>query len=105
MMKRVVAVLLLFGGVWTLLATIPPRSLAQPAAAASLDDPAAVPRMSVEALKKLLHTDKVVVVDVRGDASYKAGHIWGAISMPLEAVEKRAAELKDEKRTIVTYCS
>ena len=46
---------------------------------------------------------EVVVVDVRPAAEYAAGHIAGAISVPLEVLEARLAELPPG-REVVAYC-
>ena len=62
-------------------------------------------RIPYDEFRKLYDSDKVLVLDVRGDASYRAGHIPGAISLPLDMVEKKIHELKKETRPIVTYCS
>lgn len=62
-------------------------------------------RMPLEEFRKLYARRQVLVLDVRGVDAYRAGHIPGAISLPLDVVEKKAAELKKERRTIVTYCS
>jgi rhodanese-related sulfurtransferase len=61
----------------------------------------------VDEFKKLLAASAVVVVDVRDDESYKAGHIPGAILVTGEDVaEGNGAErLRNERRPIVTYCS
>jgi rhodanese-related sulfurtransferase len=66
---------------------------------------ATTPRISVDDLKKLLDADKAIVLDVRGKSSYEAGHIAGALLVPLETVAARAAEWKTTGKTIVTYCS
>jgi phage shock protein E len=62
-------------------------------------------RISYDDFRKLYDSGKVLVIDVRGDASYRAGHIPGAISIPLEAIEAKISGLKKEPRPIVTYCS
>jgi SAM-dependent methyltransferase len=64
-------------------------------------------RIGVDEFKKLLAASAVVVVDVRDDESYKAGHIPGAILVTGEDVaEGNGAErLRNERRPIVTYCS
>ncbi|MBI2834911.1 MAG: rhodanese-like domain-containing protein [Acidobacteria bacterium] len=69
------------------------------------DPTASVPRVSLEELKKLIAADDVLIVDVRGDETYREGHIPGAISIPLADVEKRAGELRKTPKKIVTYCS
>src|SRR5688500_8904763 len=45
----------------------------------------------------------VVVVDVRPEPEYEAGHIEGARSIPLEKLERRLAELPAEAE-VVAYC-
>jgi 3-mercaptopyruvate sulfurtransferase SseA len=63
-----------------------------------------VKRVTGADLEKLLKEGKAVVVDVRSQAMYDAGHITGARLIPLPDVDKRANELPRDK-TIVTYCS
>src|SRR5919202_1665026 len=46
---------------------------------------------------------KAVVLDVRPEAEYRAGHIPGAISAPLERLEAIAPTLK-KRREVVAYC-
>lgn len=46
---------------------------------------------------------KAVVIDVRPPEEYRAGHIPGAISMPLEQVDKGVAALPARKE-IIAYC-
>jgi rhodanese-related sulfurtransferase len=48
---------------------------------------------------------KVLVVDVRDEGSFAAGHIPGAINIPLGTEDKRLNRLKTETRPIVTYCA
>ncbi|NNM96955.1 MAG: ArsR family transcriptional regulator, partial [Candidatus Dormibacteraeota bacterium] len=45
----------------------------------------------------------VVVVDVRPSLEYLAGHIAGAISIPVDELEDRLGELPND-REIVAYC-
>jgi rhodanese-related sulfurtransferase len=45
----------------------------------------------------------VVLVDVRPEEEYAAGHIEGARSIPLEELERRLADLPAE-REVVAYC-
>jgi rhodanese-related sulfurtransferase/biotin operon repressor len=53
-------------------------------------------------LARLARRD-VVLVDVRPEAEYEAGHIEGAKSIPLEELERRLAELPADAE-IVAYC-
>jgi 3-mercaptopyruvate sulfurtransferase SseA len=62
-------------------------------------------RISLAEFKKLLDQDKVVVLDVRGADAYRAGHIPGAVLVPLETVAGRAAEYAKVAKPIVTYCA
>jgi rhodanese-related sulfurtransferase/predicted transcriptional regulator len=56
-----------------------------------------------EELVKRLARGDVVLVDVRPEEEYAAGHITGARSIPLEELERRLAELPAE-REVVAYC-
>ncbi len=62
-------------------------------------------RISVEDFKQLQAKGDVLILDVRDAESYRNGHLPGAVLMPLDTVESRAAALRSEKRPIVTYCS
>ncbi len=55
-----------------------------------------------ELLERLKRGD-VVLVDVRPEAEYAAGHIEGAHSIPLDELERRLAELPADTE-IVAYC-
>jgi rhodanese-related sulfurtransferase/predicted transcriptional regulator len=56
-----------------------------------------------EALLERLARGDVVVVDVRPEVEYEAGHIEGARSIPLDELERRLAELPSDAE-IVAYC-
>jgi rhodanese-related sulfurtransferase len=47
--------------------------------------------------------NEVVLLDVRPEVEYQAGHLPGAISIPLDELERRLDELPKSK-TIVAYC-
>ena len=55
-----------------------------------------------ELLERLAQGD-VVLVDVRPEEEFAAGHIEGARSIPLDELERRLAELPGD-REIVAYC-
>lgn len=76
-----------------------------PAFAAAQDISAPELRIEWAEFKKAYDAKRVVVVDVRGQEAYDAGHIPGSISVPLDDVEKRAGELKRAGKPIVLYCS
>lgn len=52
----------------------------------------------------LVKQGKAVFVDVRPKADYDAGHIKGAISIPLPELQGRYAQLP-LKKTLITYCA
>lgn len=54
-------------------------------------------------LQRLAKTTKLTVLDVRPAAEYEAGHIPGAVSIPLHELADRLAELPGD-RQIVAYC-
>ncbi len=56
-----------------------------------------------ELRQRLKRKDKVVVLDVRPQEEYEAGHIPGAISIPLNELKRRVKELPKSKQ-IVAYC-
>ena len=61
-------------------------------------------RVTVAELKDLLAKNEAIVLDVRNQASYDAGHIRGARLIPEAEVVNHADELPRDK-LIVTYCS
>jgi rhodanese-related sulfurtransferase/DNA-binding HxlR family transcriptional regulator len=63
----------------------------------------AVEQVSAAELQERLARGQVVVLDVRPEPEYKAGHIEGARSAPLPALESVAAKLP-KRREIVAYC-
>ena len=66
--------------------------------------PDGVRRVTIEELEALTKEGKAVVVDVRSEDSYNAGHIPGARLIPLDDIGTRYKELPREK-LIITYCS
>lgn len=62
------------------------------------------PRIKAEEVRELLKKEQAVLVDVRGEASYEAGHIKGALNIPYSDIRERAKELPRDKK-IITYCS
>lgn len=56
-----------------------------------------------EALVERVRRGEVTVLDVRPPEEYRAGHIPGALSVPLAELERRLAELPRD-REIVAYC-
>ena len=56
-----------------------------------------------ELWQRLKRKDKLVILDVRPVEEYEAGHIPGAISIPVNELKKRIKELPRSKE-IVAYC-
>ncbi len=54
-------------------------------------------------LQERMATGEVVLLDVRPAPEYQAGHLPGAVSIPLEELDRRLAELPSG-REIVAYC-
>ena len=62
-----------------------------------------VEQLSAEELEARLGEGKVVLLDVRPEAEFRAGHIAGAISAPVDELSAVADELP-RRREIVAYC-
>ncbi|HZE63047.1 MAG TPA: rhodanese-like domain-containing protein [Pyrinomonadaceae bacterium] len=78
-----------------------PIALASPAAPVPNDG---ARRITTTELKDLLARNQAVVIDVRNEASYNAGHIRGAKLIPEADLPNHLSELPKDK-LIVTYCS
>ncbi len=65
---------------------------------------AKVPRIEPAALKAKMDKGEVTVVDVRVVDAYRAGHIPGALQIPLEYVAGEIPWFPRDKQ-IITYCS
>lgn len=63
-----------------------------------------VKRVSLADAKAAFDSKAAVFVDVRDPDSYKAGHIPGAVNIPVEEIQTRYKEL-DASRWIITYCT
>ena len=62
-------------------------------------------KITSDEAKKMIETQKVIVVDVRTLEEYTEGHIPNAISVPLETIENEAeAKLKNKDDLILVYC-
>jgi rhodanese-related sulfurtransferase/DNA-binding HxlR family transcriptional regulator len=62
-----------------------------------------VEQIGADELAARLAKGNVVVLDVRPEPEYRAGHIPGALSAPLDSLEQVAAKLP-RRREIVAYC-
>lgn len=70
------------------------------------------PRISMADFKKLLAAKNVVVVDTRNPDEFKAGHMAGALLLPLEGrltwpeeYEPVVKKLIASSRPVVVYCA
>jgi rhodanese-related sulfurtransferase/DNA-binding transcriptional ArsR family regulator len=68
-----------------------------------LEDRDAMEAVDPTALMERLSDGSVVVLDVRPEEEYRAGHIPGALSVPLDALEAALQRLPKD-REIVAYC-
>ena len=59
--------------------------------------------MGRSALEPILASGDVVLIDVRPAIEFKAGHISGALSIPVEELPQRLESLPKDKK-IVAYC-
>lgn len=60
-------------------------------------------RVNAEELLRRIRRDEVIVLDVRPEVEFVAGHIQGARSIPVRELQRRIAELP-KKREVVAYC-
>src|SRR6266550_3152670 len=63
-----------------------------------------VRRITPAELKDEIARNDVVIIDVRGEAAYKTGHIKGSRLIPATEILAHVDELPRDKM-IVTYCS
>jgi predicted sulfurtransferase len=61
-------------------------------------------RITPAELKDEIAKNDVVIIDVRGEAAYKQGHIKGSRQIPATEILAHVDELPKDK-LIVTYCS
>src|SRR5262249_20792257 len=54
-------------------------------------------------LARRLDAEDILVLDVRPEAEFRAGHIRGARSIPIGELEARLGELPDD-REVIAYC-
>ncbi|MBE3559306.1 MAG: metalloregulator ArsR/SmtB family transcription factor [Ktedonobacteraceae bacterium] len=68
-----------------------------------LQDRRAFALISLDELREALAAGRVMLLDVRPTEEYRAGHLPGARSLPVEELETRLAELPRD-REFVAYC-
>ena len=64
-----------------------------------------VVRISLADAKQAYDAQSVLIVDVRNSGSYAAGHIPGAINVPLANIEANQLNDLPKDKWIVTYCT
>lgn len=72
-------------------------------AAAYLGDRSRLNTITRDELSKRLRDGDVVVLDVRPEPEYSAGHITGAVSLPIAELARRLRRLPKDK-SVVAYC-
>ena len=70
---------------------------------AFLRDQEVMETLDAAALQQRMKQEEVVLLDVRPAEEYAVGHWPGAVSLPLDALTDRLAELPRD-RTVVAYC-
>jgi rhodanese-related sulfurtransferase/DNA-binding HxlR family transcriptional regulator len=93
------------GEVWTAVRDVAVRHVAEVGVLADdyLGERDAVEQLSAEELSRRLALDQVVLLDVRPEREYQAGHIAGARSAPLAQLPSLLPDLP-RRREIVAYC-
>lgn len=65
-----------------------------------------VPRVTVEEAKAAFDSGVAIIVDVRSTQSFVAGHIAGALSIPLTRIEDAPKSVTlDKTKWFITYCT
>jgi rhodanese-related sulfurtransferase len=95
----------LIGAAGLVLKTTQSRKAAVAKPAATVET--AVERTPLADFEALQARGTVLVVDVRNEESFRAGHIPGAINVPIDEVGRRTTEIisRAGALAIVTYCS
>ncbi len=67
------------------------------------ESPAEMEQVDMGELVRRLEAGDVTLLDVRPDDEYRAGHIPGAVSIPMEELDRRLAEVPRD-RPVIAYC-
>lgn len=63
-------------------------------------------RLSAPEAVRLINDREPVILDVRGPADFKRGHLQNAINVPLAKLGDRVSEFgKDKSRPVLVYCA
>jgi rhodanese-related sulfurtransferase len=60
-------------------------------------------KISADELRRRMRKQEIVLLDVRPPIEYQTGHLPGAISIPLDELDRRLTELP-KRKLIVAYC-
>jgi rhodanese-related sulfurtransferase/DNA-binding HxlR family transcriptional regulator len=92
-------------GLWAAVRDVATRQVAEVSVLADeyLSARDGVEQVTAGELRQRLARGDVVVLDVRPEREYRAGHIAGALSVPLSALPSVVSELP-RRREIVAYC-
>jgi rhodanese-related sulfurtransferase len=71
----------------------------------SAQNPASVPRITIDEVKKLMAGKQVILVDVRDMQSFATGHIPGARNIVFDHIPNHIEALQKDGRLVVTYCA
>jgi rhodanese-related sulfurtransferase/predicted transcriptional regulator len=93
------------GQLWALMRDVAAEHVAEidRLAAAYLGDRRGLQVISRTELQRRLSRGDVVVLDVRPTSEYQAGHISGALSVPIDELQRRLRHLPDDT-DVVAYC-
>ena len=93
------------GDLWAAVREVAERHVAEVHVLADeyLGDRDGVEQLAADQLQARLAKGSVIVLDVRPEPEYRAGHIPGALSAPLGSLDSVAAKLP-KRREIVAYC-
>jgi rhodanese-related sulfurtransferase len=93
------------GDLWAAVREVAERHVAEVHVLADdyLGERDAIEQIAADELRARLAKGTVIVLDVRPEPEYRAGHIPGALSAPLDSFDSVAAKLP-KRREIVAYC-
>jgi rhodanese-related sulfurtransferase len=93
------------GQLWALMREVAAEHVAEidRLAEAYLGDRRGLQVISRAELQRRLDSGDVVVLDVRPAAEYQAGHISGALSVPIDELQRRLRDLPEDA-DVVAYC-
>jgi rhodanese-related sulfurtransferase/DNA-binding HxlR family transcriptional regulator len=93
------------GDLWAAVREVAERHVAEVhvLADAYLGERDGVEQIAADELQARLAKGSVIVLDVRPEPEYRAGHIPGALSAPLDSLEQVVAKLP-KRREVVAYC-